>query len=58
MGLCEKGLISNQNRDLLRELSFSNDEGLMAAWDAYIVMHDDNELGENLNILCNSRMEE
>ena len=30
----------------------------MAAWDAYTVMHDENELSENLNILCNNRIED
>jgi hypothetical protein len=58
MGLYDKGIISSQNRDMLRELSFTNDENLMAAWDAYTVMHDENELAENLNILCNNRLEE
>ena len=58
IGIFEKGMISSDNRDLLRELSFSNDEGLMAAWDAYTVMHDENELSENLNILCNNRIED
>jgi hypothetical protein len=27
----------------------------MAAWDAYTALHDENELAENLTILCNVR---
>jgi hypothetical protein len=55
MGLFEKGMITAQNKVILRDLSFSNDEHLMAAWDAYTVLHDENELADTLNILCNVR---
>jgi hypothetical protein len=46
--LLEKGYISPQDKDLIRDLSFNDDKHLLAAWDTYTVMHDEEDLAETL----------
>lgn len=52
VGLCEKGQLNSQDRDMLKMLSLSNDKHLMASWDAYSVMHDENDFADTLQVLC------
>lgn len=51
-GLYEKGHLKAKDRDMLKMLSLSNDKHLMAAWDAYAVMHDEEDFADSLQVLC------
>lgn len=48
VGLYEKGQLKTQDKDMLKMLSLSNDKHLMAAWDAYSVMHDEADFADTL----------
>ena len=37
---------------MLKMLSLSKDKHLMAAWDAYSVMHDEEDFADTLQVLC------
>lgn len=51
-GLCQKGLLSQDERDLLRKLSLKHDKHFFAAWETYLVMHDEDDFVQTLQVLC------
>ena len=51
-GLYEKGYLSQEDRDQVRKLSFTDDKHLMAAWDTYLVMRDEEDFADTLQVLC------
>lgn len=56
-GLHKKCYISTTDRDLIRELSFHDDKHLLAAWDAYTLMHDEEDFADTLQVLCDVKRE-
>lgn len=56
-GLHKKSYISTTDRDLVRELSFHDDKHLLAAWDAYTLMHDEEDFADTLQVLCDVKRE-
>jgi len=56
-GLHKKSYISTEDRDLIRELSFNDDKHLLAAWDAYTLMHDEEDFADTLQVLCDVKRE-
>lgn len=56
-GLHQKSYISTADRDLIRELSFHDDKHLMAAWDTYTLMHDEEDFADTLSVLCDVKRE-
>lgn len=56
-GLHKKSYISTEDRDLIRELSFDDDKHLLAAWDAYTLMHDEEDFADTLQVLCDVKRE-
>jgi len=51
-GMFEKGYISQEDKDLVRDLSFKGDKHLQSAWDAYLVMTDEEEFVDSIQVLC------
>jgi len=45
-------LISSGDKELVRDLSFKDDKHLLAAWDAYRVMLDEEEFVDSVQVLC------
>ena len=56
-GLHKKSYISTTDRDLIRELSVHDDKHLLAAWDAYTLMHDEEDFADTLQVLCDVKRE-
>lgn len=56
-GLHKKSYISTEDRDLIRELSFHDDKHLLAAWDTYTLMHDEEDFADTLQVLCDVKRE-
>lgn len=52
IGLFSQGLITEDDRNLLRELSFNNDKQFFSAWETYIENKDEDEFVQTLQILC------
>ena len=51
-GLSKKGFLTSKDKDLVRELSLKSDKHLLAAWDAYTVMLDEEDFTDTLQVLC------
>jgi hypothetical protein len=51
-GVFEKGLIDGEEKDLLRNLGFSNDKNLMSAWDTYKILFDEEDLAHTFQVIC------
>lgn len=51
-GLNKNGFLSSDDRDLVRDLSIKDDKHLMAAWDCYTIMLDEEEFADTLQVLC------
>jgi hypothetical protein len=47
-GLHKKCYLSAADRDLVRELSLHDDKHLLAAWDVYTMMHDEEDFADTL----------
>ena len=43
-GICEKGMLSLQDRDLLWNMRLSDQKHLTAAWDTYNMLFDEGDL--------------
>ena len=57
-GLSMKGYLSQNDKDLVRELSLKSDKHLLAAWEAYRVMLDEEEFADTLQVLCDVKREQ
>lgn len=51
-GISQKGGISSDDRELIMMLSFKDDKHLMAAWQAYTVLQDEDDLADSFRTLC------
>ena len=51
-GMYQKGFISTEDKNLARDLNFKDDKHLLAAWDTYVVMNDEEDFANTLQILC------
>lgn len=47
----EKGQIDEEERDLLRNLGFSNDKYMMSAWDTYNILFDEDDLADTFLVI-------
>lgn len=56
-GLFEKGHLQERDRDLIRDLSLKGDKHLLASWDTYTVMKDEEDLADTLQVLCDVKRE-
>jgi hypothetical protein len=56
-GLYKKSYITTEDLDLIRELSLNDDKHLLAAWDAYTLMHDEEDFADTLQVLCDVKRE-
>lgn len=54
-GLSQKGAISPQDRDLIMQLNVRDDKHLMAAWWAYSVIQDEEDLADSFRTLCEAK---
>ena len=57
-GLFERGFISVQDRDLIKQLCFKDDKHLMAAWKVYSVLFDEQDLVDTLKVLAEVKRKE
>jgi hypothetical protein len=47
-----QGLISSDERDMVRELSLKDDKHLLAIWESYRQMLDEDEFVDSIQVLC------
>ena len=54
-GLSSKGALLPEDRDLIMQLNFRDDRHLMAAWWAYSVLEDEEDLADSFRTLCEAK---